>query len=116
MATFDFSIARTKHLAWKSKLRGFLDGKETLTDAQAVSHLECDLGKWLYAEGIKKYGTILEMKTLEKEHIKLHAAVKRIIDLKTAGSTAAAQEELGVLDRISRQVVELLTAVEQKVK
>lgn len=96
-------------------MRGFLDGQESLTDAQAVSHKDCELGKWLYADGMTKYGTIEDMKTLEKEHIYLHATVKRIIELKHTGDTVAAKRELEKLDQISQKVTALLTAVEQKV-
>jgi len=115
MTTFDFTIARNKHVFWKIRLRGFLDGQESLTEEQALSHKDCDLGKWLYNDGMKRYGTIPEMKALEKEHISLHARVRRIMELKHAGSMAAAREELKQLDRISDHVVALLTAVEQKV-
>ncbi len=46
MATIDFVSARIKHLNWKVRLRLFLDGIETMTQEQAVSHKDCDLGKW----------------------------------------------------------------------
>jgi len=115
MTIFDFSMARNKHLLWKIKLRGFLDGRESLTEEQALSHKDCDLGKWLYNDGMKKYGTVLEMKTLEREHINLHARVRRIMELKHAGNAAAAREELKELDHISDHVVSLLTAVEERV-
>jgi methyl-accepting chemotaxis protein len=44
----DFAFERIMHIAWKVSLRKFLDGKGSLTLEQAVSHKECDLGKWLY--------------------------------------------------------------------
>ncbi len=112
---FDFSLARNKHLVWKIRLQGFLDGHESLTMEQALSHKDCDLGKWLYNDGMKKYGTIREMKALEREHIDLHVKVRRIMELKHAGDGAAARQELEKLDHISKQVVALLNAVEQQV-
>ena len=115
MTTFDFSMARNKHLIWKIRLRGFLDGHESMTREQAVSHEDCDLGKWLYNGGMNKYGAVPEMRTLEKEHIRLHAMVKMIVEAKHAGDTAAARAGLDHIDNMSDQVVALLTAVEHKV-
>jgi methyl-accepting chemotaxis protein len=48
-------------LGWKAKLRHFLDGSEALTSAHAVSHKQCDLGQWLYSDGLKIYGDMAAM-------------------------------------------------------
>ncbi len=111
----DFSMAKLKHAAWKMKLRDFLDGKPGLTPAQATSHRDCDLGKWIYSDGLSKYGAVHEMKTLEKEHETLHRTVKAIVDLKTAGQTAQAEAEFLKIEPISKKIIDLLTAVEGKV-
>ena len=67
MPSIDFASAKMKHLTWKFKLRGFLDGKEKLTETLLSEH-DCDLGKWLYSEGMSKYGTIPETQKLENTH------------------------------------------------
>jgi hypothetical protein len=113
--SLDFSMAKLKHAAWKMKLRDFLDGKPGLTPAQATSHHDCDLGKWIYSDGLAKYGTVPEMKTLEKEHETLHRTVKAIMDLKAAGKTAQAEAEFLKIEPISKKIVDLLTAIEGKV-
>ncbi len=112
----DFSLARTAHLAWKARLRSFLDGKQTLTEAQAVSQRDCDLGKWLYGEGMAKYGTLSEMRELERVHADLHGTVKRIVELKRSGNAPAAEQEFTKIDPISHRIIALLTTIEQKVK
>lgn len=116
MSKFDFSIARTKHIAWKSKLRGFLDGKETLNESQALSHHECDLGKWLDSEGFIKYGNIAEMKELGKVHEELHHLVQNVVSLKKAGNETQAETELLKLGPTSRTIIDLLTVIETKVQ
>ncbi len=78
ITSFDFTQARFKHLNWKFRLRAFLDGKETITKEQAVSHHDCDLGKWLYSTGIEKYKQYSEMHELEKIHELLHLQIKKI--------------------------------------
>ncbi|QWR78768.1 methyl-accepting chemotaxis protein [Candidatus Magnetomonas plexicatena] len=114
-ASFDFSNARSKHLAWKSRLRDFLDGKESLTESQAVSHKDCDLGKWLYSKGLSSFGNIPEMMTLEKIHEELHSIVKDIVRLKHSGNTSAAEEQYNHIGPMSQEIIGLLTAIEKKV-
>ena len=109
----DFAVARFKHLDWKRRLRSFLDGRYTLTKAQATSHKDCELGKWLYAEGLKKYGHLAGMQELEQTHVELHAIVKKVVQLKNAGNADAAQQEFSRLAPVSDKVIKLLNAVEQ---
>ncbi|MEO5355686.1 MAG: methyl-accepting chemotaxis protein [Nitrospirae bacterium YQR-1] len=113
--TFDFSNARSKHLAWKSRLRDFLDGKESLSEAQAVSHKDCDLGKWLYSKGISTFGDIPEMLKLEKIHEELHSLVKDIVRMKNSGDTASAEAQFTHIGPMSQEIISLLTAIERKV-
>ncbi|QQS08817.1 MAG: CZB domain-containing protein [Phycisphaerales bacterium] len=111
---FDFNTAKMKHFKWKMRLRDFLDGKPGLTTAEATSHKDCDLGKWLYSEGLAKYGTILEMRKLEKEHEMLHKTIKSIVDLKSTGKTKEAEDEFKKIEPLSKSIVDLLTSVESK--
>ncbi|MBF0566548.1 MAG: MCP four helix bundle domain-containing protein [Nitrospirae bacterium] len=113
--TFDFSNARSKHLLWKSRLRDFLDGKESLTEAQAVSHKDCDLGKWLYSKGIENFGDMPEMIKLEKIHEELHTIVKGIVKSKNSGDVSTAEDKYTHIGPISQEIISLLTAVEKKV-
>ncbi len=112
----DFSAARTKHLSWKTRLRGFLDGKESLTEEQAVSHRDCDLGKWLYADGINSYGNYSEIHELEKIHADMHGLIKDIVRLKKAGRVDAAEQEFSRVEPLSAEIVGLLNRLEQKVE
>ncbi len=117
MIVMDFALARFNHQIWKIKLRSFLDGKTTLSDAELVSHTACDLGQWIYAEGLTRYGALPEMRQLEKAHANLHGAVRRIVDLSRAGDLAQAKQEFAaIIDPLSKEVVSLLTAIEQQVK
>ncbi|QQS08820.1 MAG: CZB domain-containing protein [Phycisphaerales bacterium] len=112
--SLDFSSAKLKHSMWKLKLRDFLDGKPVLTPAQATSHTDCDLGKWIYAEGLSKYGSIPEMLKLEKEHETLHVTIKTIVGLKVSGRNKEAEAEYLKVEPISRRIVDLLTVIESK--
>ncbi len=115
MATnFDFSSARFKHLNWKFRLRSFLDGKETITKEQAVSHKDCDLGKWLYSEGLEKYKQFEEMHKLEKVHEELHAVIKKVVELKDKHDAAGAEAEYKKVEGISSTIIGYLDSLEHK--
>ena len=110
----DFALARSKHLDWKTGLRSFLDGRHGLTEAQAVSHKDCELGKWLYSEGLGRYGHLTGMQELEQVHVELHAIVKKVVQLKDAGNAAAAQQEFVRLGPVSDKIIALLKDIEQR--
>jgi methyl-accepting chemotaxis protein len=110
----DFALARSKHLNWKTKLRSFLDGGHALTETQALSHKDCELGKWLYSEGLGRYGHLTGMQELEQVHVELHAIVKKVVQLKNAGNATGAQQELIRLGPVSNKIIALLKDIEQR--
>jgi len=114
-ADLDFFGARTAHLAWRQRIRDFLDGSRSLTRAEAVSHRDCTLGKWLYSQGMERYGHIEDMQQMEQEHEKLHALIREIIDLKERGNSQAAEARYKDIETLSGLIVSLLKAVERKV-
>jgi methyl-accepting chemotaxis protein len=111
--TLDFVLARAKHLDWKIELTSFLEGRHTLTKAQAISHKDCELGKWLYAEGLKKYGYLPSMQELEQTHVELHAIVRKVLQMKHAGNEAGAEQEFSRLRPVSDRIIKLLKDVEK---
>lgn len=112
----DFSLAKAQHQIWNLKLRLFLKGQQTLTEAEIVSHRDCKLGAWLYARALSKYSSILEMEDLEQVHAQLHESVKRVIQMKQRGNVAGARHELLKVDALTRQIVSLLNAIEAQVE
>jgi hypothetical protein len=115
--TGDFSLARTKHMAWKTKLRNFLNGKgDALSEDQATSPRHCDLGIWLYGQGLSDYASVFEMKKLEIVHARLHATIGAVIKAKKAGNIDAAKREYEKVGPISEEIVGLLNTIEAKVK
>jgi methyl-accepting chemotaxis protein len=114
-ADFDFFAARTAHLAWRQRIRDFLDGARSLSHEEAVSHRDCALGKWLYADGLERYGHISDMQLMEKEHERLHALIREIVELKHGGDDASAEQRFGQIEALSAQIVALLKSVERSV-
>ena len=115
MQAMTFRTFKVKHRAWTTKLKDFLEGKGGLTEEQAISHKDCSLGKWMYAEGLEHYKTIPEMKGLENVHIDLHETVKNIVSLKNEGKATDAEAEFLKIGPISDEIINLLTVIEKKV-
>ena len=111
----DFSAAKSAHLAWKARLRDFLDGKRALSHNEAVSHHDCVLGKWYYGEGVSRYGEIAEMHAIEAPHSELHQLIPRIIDLQQAGKHREAEAEYAKVAPLSQTIIGLLNRVEEQI-
>jgi two-component system chemotaxis sensor kinase CheA len=112
-AAVDFDQARAKHMAWRTRLRSFLDGKESLTQAQAVSERDCDLGKWLYGGVLTDFSHISELHQLEKAHAELHALVRQIIKYKDEGKTQQAEATYMNMRTVSDKIFGLLNVIEK---
>lgn len=114
-SSLDFALARNKHAAWKTKLQHFLDGSEKLTDAHAVSHKECDLGKWLYADGMRLYGDMRDMLEMEEVHEKMHGYIGEIIKQYNDGNKHEANTLFKEVEKCSDIVVKCLHSVEKDI-
>ncbi|RLA19239.1 MAG: chemotaxis protein [Gammaproteobacteria bacterium] len=114
--SLDFTLAKSKHLAWKGRLRDFLDGKGGLTMDQAVSHRDCDLGTWLYSSGMSQFGHMPDMQSMEEQHQEMHSLIKGIIASKEQGNMAMAEGSYKRVEQLSGEIVSLLGSVESVVK
>ena len=112
-ATFNFNSARAKHFLWKGRIRDYLDGKAAMSLSQAVSHRDCDLGKWLYSEGVKAFGHLPAMQALLPIHEELHNTIRHVIELKEGGNLDGAETEYMKIGPISQNIIELLYAIER---
>jgi len=96
------------HLAWKSKIRGFVDGMDIgVTYETATDHTACVLGKWYYGEG-QAYAELPLMQELGKEHEEMHQGIKKVMDAKEIGDTEMVEAGLAQVDDKSEKVVAIL--------
>ena len=107
--------ARAAHLAWKGKIRGFLDGFIQMDVNQAVSHHDCVLGKWLDSEGREKYRHFHQMGNLDQIHETMHNTIREIISLQKDGRESEAEERYLKIVEYSKQVVGYLDELEREV-
>ena len=115
-SALDFSRVKMAHRSWKLKLRRFLDGDEALDSTKLGSCRDCELGKWIYAVGVPRYGELTEMQRLEERHKEMHGLIAAVINLKRAGKLAEAEAQLERVNESAEQVVGFLDAVERRVK
>ena len=113
--SIDFSAAKIAHMAWKSKLRAYLDGKESMNREHAVSHHDCAFGKWYYSEGLAQYGHIDDLRQIEQPHAELHRVIKDIIAMRESGRMQAAEDEYRKIGPLSQRIVGLLNKIERRI-
>ncbi|BBP46538.1 chemotaxis protein [Thiosulfatimonas sediminis] len=96
------------HLAWKAKIRSFVDGKDIGVSYQtATNHQACVLGKWYYGEG-QAFMHLPSMKQLGEEHLQMHQGIKQVMDAKSVDDMRSVEQGLMKVDEQSEKVVELL--------
>ncbi len=110
-----FLKAREAHRNWLRKLRQVLEGTQTMTLEEAGSHTLCALGKWIYADGLKKFGAVPEMQALEKVHQHFHDAVKEVVAQKISENPVKAEAAFKRATNISRDVFNCLTNAEKRI-
>lgn len=110
----DLTTAKAAHLAWKGRLRAYLDNKGSLTRDEAVSHKDCALGKWYYSEGLEKYGHLAEMRAVENPHAELHKKIREIIELRESNQRAEAEKIYQTVEPLSVEIVQLLEKIERR--
>lgn len=112
----DLSAAKAAHLNWKTRLRKFLDGKEALSEAEAVSHRHCKFGKWYYSDGLEKFGHLDAIRRVEDPHEQLHELIRIIIDFKNANRHEEAESAYARVDEISNEIVSLMDQAEAEAR
>jgi methyl-accepting chemotaxis protein len=106
--------AMAAHLAWKTKVRGFLDGKGSLDERVAFNHTQCGFGKWYETVGRKEFSDIPEMNRVDKPHKELHDLIHQIYELKQRGDMVSAEREYQKVGPLSEQIVDMIRAIQDK--
>lgn len=111
----DLERAKTAHLAWRVKLRGYLDGRAALTREQAVSDRDCAFGKWYFSDGLEHFGDVPEMEQVRGPHAEIHKLIRDIIKLKENGKHEEAEKEYEKVPELSEHIVGLIDKIKQHV-
>ncbi|MGE5468822.1 MAG: HD domain-containing phosphohydrolase [Ignavibacteria bacterium] len=114
LTALDLSTARAAHVAWKRRLRSYLDGRGTLAVSLAGDHRQCDLGCWYYGDGLRRYGHLPEMRELEKPHAEFHRLIGSLVDHLERQEQGEAEACYARIEPLSDRIVELLQNIEVK--
>jgi len=112
----DISTAILNHLAWKIRLHDIINDKEIVDSSEKISHEDCELGRWLYSELLPAFGSLKEVRRLEKTHKDIHDICKKVLQLKYGADTRSAESELVRLEHLSQEMFSLLLAIRSKIE
>lgn len=115
-ALVDFAAVRSAHLSWKSRLAIFLGGGNVMSEKEVVSPRDCELGQWLYGEGLEKYGYLPEMRELARVHAILHDEIRKTVQSKNAGHEKDAERHYDAMVQQSERLMILLGQLENSVR
>ncbi len=102
---FDLENAKTAHKVWRLRFKKFIEGKEDIDPSEFVSHRDCKLGKWIYSDGLKEFGEMIEFKRLEAFHKEFHEIAKSIIYDVKSGRNANIEMKFEKLDKLTDEVL-----------
>jgi methyl-accepting chemotaxis protein len=88
---FNYDLIVLMHRNWLVQLRAFLDDRKKGLKATAEDYKRCDLGKWIYGNGLC-FDKTTAYRELEEEHKRFHDSAGAIIQAKLEKNTALAEE------------------------
>ena len=109
----DVNVARLVHVRWEQELERLIRGGDKAVELQG--HEDCELGRWIYGRGLTTYGKLRDVWALKDAHKRFHRSAAEVLRLTEAGETAAAEESMQRVRRLSRETLHLLTSLELEV-
>ncbi|MFK5985502.1 MAG: protoglobin domain-containing protein [Pseudomonadota bacterium] len=110
---FDFKLARAVHRTWVVRMDSFLSGEESLSEQEAVSHHQCELGKWYDTQGMMLYGHIPQMLELGRVHQQLHDLIKQVVHKSENGVKIDKEHIMINVRSLSDKIISHLRAIQK---
>ncbi|MDX1904618.1 MAG: CZB domain-containing protein [Thermonemataceae bacterium] len=102
------------HLSWKMRLLNLMQSISENNEANEFnSHELCELGKWLYNEGLRNYAELPAIHQLEEVHREMHLLAKKVIDCKNARQIDEARTHYQAMSLKADKVIKLLDELHQ---
>ncbi|MBQ4850886.1 methyl-accepting chemotaxis protein [Pseudoalteromonas sp. MMG012] len=96
------------HVVWKGDVYNHLIGADKQPIDSFADHASCRLGRWLKAEGAKKFGNANAFKRIDTPHKEVHRAGVEAMMLFSSGDKQAAIAQLNRMENASNEVMALL--------
>jgi diguanylate cyclase (GGDEF)-like protein/PAS domain S-box-containing protein len=84
-------FATVEHRAWLKQMKDFCDG--TSTSPPELDHRECRFGRWLHSADRGRFGATATFKQMDSLHRSVHKLGTELLQHKSAGQHAQAQEK-----------------------
>lgn len=114
----DFDKAIKAHVFWKVTLRWMINGQHPLDEALVGADDQCELGRWIYADGAK-YRELPGFAALIEEHAEFHriagAVVSRIHEDHSAEAEAMLAPE-GAFTIASARTIAAIRALREQLE
>ncbi|MBV1774301.1 CZB domain-containing protein [Burkholderiaceae bacterium DAT-1] len=91
----DLQHAIEAHANWKTKLRAAISNGEQMDAATISKDNCCELGKWLYGDGKKQFGTLAAFQDCTAKHAAFHTEAGKVAQLINKGEYEKAEGMLG---------------------
>ncbi len=105
----DLNRARLVHMKWLMEMEQALRKGKIPT---IESHPTCELGRWVYSQGMQKYATSPDMLELERKHKRFHSTANEMTSLFRDKNYVEAEVLMRELNRDSKDLIFLLTRIE----
>lgn len=106
----DVNTARLAHLRWELALEACVEGNGVSAPMQG--HEDCELGHWIYGNGLARYGKHNSVWQLKSTHKRFHQVAEETAIALTAGAQGQAREAMASVRRLSGEILYLLTSLE----
>lgn len=107
----NFDDAIKAHSSWKLKLGEYLRKPDGSLKADQIKvDNTCELGKWIYGEGLK-YKDLPEYQSLVKDHAKFHKAAADVVIKADSGKDVKEDTALGAKSDFSNASTAVVTAI-----
>ncbi|CAK0740756.1 CZB domain-containing protein [Gammaproteobacteria bacterium] len=105
----DIGTARIVHLNWTLALESMVSNPHNITEIQ--SHMDCELGRWIYTKGLRDYGDFDAIRLLMRTHQHFHEVAHEMMEARLKGEEHLT-EKLQDIRILSRDIVYFLTELE----
>ncbi|MGE5705000.1 MAG: methyl-accepting chemotaxis protein [Clostridia bacterium] len=100
-------LAKTDHIMWKWRIYNMLMGLETVRAEDIVSHQQCRLGKWYFADStVSRLRHLSGYAKLDQPHAEVHHQAKLAAQAYSQGNLLQAEQHLKELEIASNQVLQ----------
>jgi len=107
--------AKLSHVRWRAYAQSMVAGVPVDEDRVPVQHTDCQFGQWYFGAGMRQLGDLELYKKVREPHETLHNVYAEIHTLIGNHNLAAANVKLEELVAASRELLDLMDALEAEV-